>query len=529
MMEKFQSLLCVRRLIVVLYVWLLGETLVLMHFWRKQQQQQQPLPSSFQLQFHYGQEIVDHSGSIWVAWSELSPGKGLRFPNACGSSGDGSGSGSATKRTNPWQDQSLLEPLDDEITLLIHGGSSKLDRVRFSIERWKGIASASLYVQSAKDLSLTMKFCQDIMTKSSSKEAQIIVVHLYMEKPKMNHPDDTTIGYPHNVLRQMALDYAPTNWFLTVDADFVTPPDASRSLTNLLVQDVELRGKMKHQQYLMVLPAFEGHVEIKDTQLHSFSGRVDQALPRTKTQLSNDFLPENKTTPFHVDVFAPGHGSTNFDKWLSFTAVTTNHHTTSWYPIDYTMRYEPYVLGYKSNHLPEYWQMFRGFGYNKWTWLAEAYLSGYQFGVLTCELCFVTHIHHRRNPTMEQTNANRKIYRRWKQHMRSTYSWTSYSMDWMFSDRTELEYLEELDGPPNIPRLVEWRIWMGRLVGRIYPANTKKEYSKQYYQAGNWIGTGPLILPDDQTTTVLESGMVVSSVSGQRYYLSNATLQWATD
>jgi hypothetical protein len=90
-------------------------------------------------------------------------------------------------------------------------------------------------------------------------------------------------------------------------------------------------------------------------------------------------------TPFHVSRFFPGHGPTDFDKWYS------EEFDGSWYPIEYVMRYEPYVLGYKPG-IPHYWEGFRGFGFNKLSWFIELHYMGYQFGVLRD--FFVIHLDH---------------------------------------------------------------------------------------------------------------------------------------
>ena len=100
-------------------------------------------------------------------------------------------------------------------------------------------------------------------------------------------------------------------------------------------------------------------------------------------------LQQNELTPFHAARFFPGHGPTDFGKW------SKEEFDGSWYSINYAMRFEPYVLGYKPG-IAHFWQGFRDFGFNnKLSWFLEFDYKGFQFGVLRD--FFVIHLDHSYN------------------------------------------------------------------------------------------------------------------------------------
>ena len=485
---------------------------------------------------------MDRSGSILVAWNELGKGERLQFPHACSSHWQSSSTylGGVNKKKRL-----------KHITMAIHAGISKFSRLRLSIQRWNGLVSAAVYVTSRLELHQALELCHEEKNRLATEQ---LAIHFYMEKPTSGNPLQE---YPHNVLRQMALHHAPTDFVLTADADFVTAPDASQQLHQFFRETKRTITTKKNQtmstslwekllsRHLLVVPAFEGHVPVDESKLllkGEGAQMLDQALPRNKLQVQS-FVQDRKVTPFHVDMFPADHGATNFDKWLTINATQRSPS----YPIDYTVRFEPYVVAWKVG-LPSYWPTFRGFGFNKWTLFAEAYLAGYNFEVLKCDVCFVTHVHQTRShrPMTETSSSNRKAYEAWQAHIRETYNWGEGGMNWMLMDRKELKQKSvegppkewtqiSIEGPRGIPRLAAWTVWKQRAVGRIFPAkyddndNGKNSSSRGglYHRPGEWIGTAPLVVPTEKATTFyLKPGMTLMSTSGRRYYLSNETLQW---
>jgi hypothetical protein len=254
----------------------------------------------------------------------------------------------------------------DDITLTIHTGTTMngFRRMLFLIHRWGGPVSVSIRVTSASDIQTLHEFVTDHLY-----ELPQTAIHLLMESPDYE--------YPHNILREMAMEQTETDYFLALDVDFMTVPQCHRKLKMLLLSDPAVVQAL-HNKTMMVLPAFNHEVHLMDNQLH------DSVLPSTKEEVLQ-MVANHELTPFHVSRFFPGHGPTVFDKWYHQDL------DKSWYPIQYVMRYEPYVLGYKPG-IAHYWEGFRGFGFNKLSWFIELHYMGYQFGVLSD--FFVIHLDH---------------------------------------------------------------------------------------------------------------------------------------
>ena len=73
----------------------------------------------------------------------------------------------------------------------------------------------------------------------------------------------------------------------------------------------------------------------------------------SKAELKGMF-DEGKIIQF-ADFYPPGHGSTNYKKWFTFSEP---------YPITYKIGYEPYVL-VNRRMVPWYDERFRGYGWDK--------------------------------------------------------------------------------------------------------------------------------------------------------------------
>jgi hypothetical protein len=85
---------------------------------------------------------------------------------------------------------------------------------------------------------------------------------------------------------------------------------------------------------------------------------------------------EGKISPFHVEIFPPGHGPTKFETWVT---------TLNPYQVEYAPRFEPYFVVNKQNGLPPFWEYFQG-------WVAELHAAGWKFVVAPNS--FLVHIDH---------------------------------------------------------------------------------------------------------------------------------------
>jgi hypothetical protein len=424
-------------------------------------------------------KVTNYTSSLLIAWNELQDDGSRIFPRVC------------PRRV-------MVD--SDQVTVTVHAGTSKFQRLLFSIERWGGPVSAAVYVKSEDDIRQLLEYCH-----VHASSLQFTDIHVLMEK--------TQEAYPHNLLRQAALNYRSTDYFLTLDVDFVTPPQASRDLDALVRSDSALVQKLQDKT-LMVLPAFAGNEPVDDSKLLQKGGC---SLPRNKQEAIQFVQEKHNMTPFHTERFSMGHGPTNYDKWFTMANKNPPKDDSSFYLIDYGLKYEPYVLGY-SNHKrqarddlpPDYWAGFRGYGFNKWTWLAEAYFSGFQFGVLRD--FFVVHMDHPRSPSLEPNWPEYKLFLR---HVKQKFHLSSDERDDIFSDRKKFK-LVNYTGPENIPRLVGWRYNHGSVSGRIFQ-------STELFQDREYIGTALIV--DGE----IENGSIVTAASGKQYYLSGEALEWWDD
>lgn len=156
-----------------------------------------------------------------------------------------------------------------------------------------------------------------------------------------------------------------TEFVINIDIDFCVNKNAYEGLLNLIQSDKRVRGSLENKT-MLVLPAFENsfHVEEEDVSL----------APKDKVEVTKQVKELKTAEAFHLKKYYAGHGATKYEKWYA-------NKTRPVYFTEYEQGFEPYVLA-KKEGLPQFWTGFRGFGYNKRSWLEEAYRMGYNYGVL---------------------------------------------------------------------------------------------------------------------------------------------------
>jgi hypothetical protein len=326
-------------------------------------------------------------------------------------------------------------PVDhDAVTAAVHADTNRFHRLLFLIQRWKGPVSASIHIQSSDEIPKLVEF-----VTTYSEELAWTDIHVLME-------DSPELAYPHNLLREMALRSIETEYFLAMDVDFVTTPDAYQGLHQLIRQDADLRMAL-HNRTWMVLPAFERLLDFKVTEdnILSIETTKPDVLPKNKLEALS-LWDNDELDPFHLKRVDWGHGSTNFTRWYvepedridnnndnnpstTTTPTTTTNKRPSFYPISYEMGFEPYVLGCKKCEdvvLPQYWAGFRGFGYNKYTFFIEANYMGFNFAVL--EDYFVVHLPHPYGKRQANDEAEHQL-KLFTRYMKNNFNMTKEELD----------------------------------------------------------------------------------------------------
>ena len=256
---------------------------------------------------------------------------------------------------------------EDDLMLVTHGSVAKLKRMVLQLQQWNGPASIALYLSTPEDIDTFVDFYT-----THRVELDQAWIHVLLE-----HPND--LGYPHNRLRNIALDHATTGFFLAMDVDFITPHNCYERAMELIHSHSRIRRSLRNKT-LVVLPAFEWFFDEPDPPLEHLQ------LPKDRTELI-ELWDSETVAPFHIKSFFRGHGPTDFDKWKGLNSTASS----VMYDIDYGNLYEPYVLGYR-HAVPRYWESLRGYGFNKLSWIMECYYSGMRFAVLRD--LFVVHLNH---------------------------------------------------------------------------------------------------------------------------------------
>eukprot|EP00547_Thalassionema_nitzschioides_P012029 CAMPEP_0194262248 /NCGR_PEP_ID=MMETSP0158-20130606/46449_1 /TAXON_ID=33649 /ORGANISM="Thalassionema nitzschioides, Strain L26-B" /LENGTH=401 /DNA_ID=CAMNT_0039002401 /DNA_START=149 /DNA_END=1354 /DNA_ORIENTATION=+ len=258
----------------------------------------------------------------------------------------------------------------EDITLVTHGSIEKFSLLVDQISQWKGPVSFVIYLDSREAIKEFCSKLQHVTQDSESDFNQYVSIHALLEKHGGSLP------YPNNMLRNIAQKNIESNYFLLMDVDFMPCPSGTYEHFKSHLKDDFFWTKLRNNT-IFVLPAFERFAESNESTV-----TLDM-VPQNKDQLI-DLLDQKLASTFHP-YFPPGHYPTDYQKWLQ------NEPSEFSYPIQYMKRFEPYILAYKHG-LPEFWDGFRGFGYNAATWFWELDLAGYKYEVVRDY--FVLHLNH---------------------------------------------------------------------------------------------------------------------------------------
>jgi hypothetical protein len=268
----------------------------------------------------------------------------------------------------------------EDVVLATHASAtkSKLDNLRTQMRHWRGPVSAALHIASDEDI----YSLQEFMTTGTDFLSNISI-HVMLEYPRQR-------TYPHNQLRNLAMQNLGSDYFVALDVDFIPKNNTYSGLVSLLRSNEAVRKEL-HNRRLFVLPAFAIFPR------KNLTLATPDLLPTSKTNLK-EMLLKGLAGGFALGHFREGHGPTNFHMFFNET-VDKNE----FYYIAYSENFEPYVLGYRPG-IPSYWTSFRGFGMNKIIWFTELDRAGYLFGVLTD--FYVMHLNHPRSFDERQQNMN---------------------------------------------------------------------------------------------------------------------------
>lgn len=289
----------------------------------------------------------------------------------------------------------------EDIVLATHVSGHKFDVLLIQLDRWAGPASVAVYLTSAQEISTFFSF----VARYRQERLRQTTFHVALEQRASSSPSSSTEDekplYPHNILRNVALETIESDYFVALDVDFIPSPNAHDQLMHYLHQPPSDHGEMEESRFrqelrskrMFVLPAFE--LFPREGEQYATA----DMLPDNKRQLI-DMVQSEKLVPFRKS--APvGHSLTDFNRWLGMppSSETNNNNNSSslfYYELPFkgTKRrevWEPYVVGYRPG-IPRYWEDFRGYGFDKYSFFIECQLAGYTFAVLHDLFC--THLDH---------------------------------------------------------------------------------------------------------------------------------------
>jgi hypothetical protein len=213
----------------------------------------------------------------------------------------------------------------EDVVMITHGsGGNRLNNLLIQIRWWNGPVAVAVYIKSKKEIDDFLQFIPKLLATQSTQ------IHVVLEKTKLQ--------YPHNVMRNLVMDHLQSDYFVALDADFVTNPNAHDSILKLIQTSKNVRRRL-HSKYVFVLPAFEKYP------LDNQTSPTEDMLPRTKEELIQ--MEKNKTLSIFHNLNTPysfrGHRPTNFHKWGIGRLDTPGN----FFDIKFAEKFEPYVLGYR--------------------------------------------------------------------------------------------------------------------------------------------------------------------------------------
>lgn len=260
---------------------------------------------------------------------------------------------------------------------------TKLQRLLDLASRWKdGYISVIVYVCDEESPSV-LEHLESYVREHASLFEKTVIQIVTDRRPKASRQ------YPINILRNMGVENAPTDHVIVLDVDLVPNVGAYADLVKHLSLNTVSREKTA-----LILPSFERSLakdEDESSPIEAFH------IPDTKSDLiphivmpkngdddiNDGSVAEGKISPFHVEIFRQGHGPTKFEKWIT---------TLNQYQVEYAPFFEPYFVVNKQNGLPPFWEYFQGYGFNKYSWVAELHAAGWKF--IVAPNSFLVHIDH---------------------------------------------------------------------------------------------------------------------------------------
>lgn len=312
----------------------------------------------------------------------------------------------------------------NDITLVTQLSIDRLSALEVQCSLWSGVVTAAVYVPAVdtrivssnkkianRTPSVLLDFLKEFhAAQEASGRCKLDLLYIYEEVPSIE-----LVGlYPVNAMRNRALQAAKTDIVLLLDVDFLPNKNLSDEFQS--PQNYKMLHAAVSEGQAIVLPAFEITYEQENVTdpTAAVTSTVESMVSKSieSKDAVKEMLDNQQIRGFHMDGFASGHRSTDFERWLSASVD---------YKVQYEEGYEPYIIA-RRTAVPWYDERFKGYRKNKVIHLMHMHSLGTSF--IVTPRGWVVHRPHKAAPTWKVTKKTgywkylRKLYDRVKVEMK---------------------------------------------------------------------------------------------------------------
>ncbi|CAO3594008.1 unnamed protein product [Absidia cylindrospora] len=286
---------------------------------------------------------------------------------------------------HPFYYKAKYSPAANDITILTTITKSRIHTLAILTQRYQGPISVTLHISPDESGQQALDLLAATIQQQPAMQ-EYVDVHLIKDK----------MDRQLNLWRNVARFFARTENVMMLDVDFYLCTDFRKHiLTNPAAMELLNNGHSA-----LVIPAFE------------FTRQEDgldfKTFPTTKAQLVERY--QNDSIDMFHAFWTPGHGPTDYPKWLSL------QHQLPYKVTEYQHSYEPYIVFKKENH-PWCEERFFGYGSNKAACLFELYVSGVDYYVMPQDfIIHQTHDYPNEARSLERY-YNRRLYNQFREEV----------------------------------------------------------------------------------------------------------------
>jgi len=250
-----------------------------------------------------------------------------------------------------------------------------------------------------------------------------------------NNNTTSSIEYPVNLLRNVALANVASKYVLVIDVDMLPSSNLERQFSSFIERlkakeandrkDKAARGriasaleqhatKRRKDKIAFVVPAYELSLQDEDVS-GSFAN-----VPRNKEQLLDLKREFGSVRPFYSQVCWKCQKYTEYDRWES---VPENETLGVVFSRRWADPWEPFFIAEK-DEMPLYDERFKQYGFNRIQQVCELHIAGFKFQVLNNP--YLLHLGFKEpdqfhSKKQAENDRNRLIFRKFKQELKLKY------------------------------------------------------------------------------------------------------------